>query len=331
MDKLSNPKLPNVTAASVPTPGAGMIVVFSEAGKLKQKDSAGTVTDLTQTAAVTGTKVSAMAAASAVAGADEFLINKAGVSQKANAAQLKTFLSSDFTLSTGIPNIPNLTPVQIRLFNCVAGDNDLYTVPVGFRLFVQYFGASNPTAAASTAKMQVKIGATYYRVVQSVSIGASSLSPYFNGYAYIFEPGETVSFNSVGAGLHVAGRAFLYPDTFLLKCVRALNPAIGNTTLYTVPSGKAAQVLALTPSPGNFASGYLVNDSGATRTIKTHIVPSGGAAGLTNQTHTAAPATANQLTNIVFPYLTAGDSIVINSDAAATGLHAFAHVYEFTP
>ncbi len=91
MDKLSNPKLPDVTAAGVPTPGAGLIVVFSEAGKLKQKDSTGTVTDLTQTAAVSGTKLSAMAAAGAVAGADEFLINKGGVSQKVTAAQIKTF------------------------------------------------------------------------------------------------------------------------------------------------------------------------------------------------------------------------------------------------
>lgn len=40
---------PGRTAASVPTPAAGTVTLFQEAGALKQKDSSGTVIDLTET------------------------------------------------------------------------------------------------------------------------------------------------------------------------------------------------------------------------------------------------------------------------------------------
>lgn len=42
-------EIPDVVAGNVPTPGSGYLIIFSEGGKLKQKDSAGTVTDLTLT------------------------------------------------------------------------------------------------------------------------------------------------------------------------------------------------------------------------------------------------------------------------------------------
>lgn len=45
--------LQNTTASSVPTPASGTLTIFSEGNKLKQKDSTGAVSDLTQTGGIT--------------------------------------------------------------------------------------------------------------------------------------------------------------------------------------------------------------------------------------------------------------------------------------
>jgi hypothetical protein len=42
-------ELPEIAAASVPTPAAGTVTLFTESGVLKQKDSSGTVKDLSAT------------------------------------------------------------------------------------------------------------------------------------------------------------------------------------------------------------------------------------------------------------------------------------------
>lgn len=110
------------------------------------------------------TKVSALAAASSVAAANEFPINEAGTSKKVTAAQIKSFMlptaptvvsvGAEFS-GTGVPTatLPGTHATNDILLLILQSSNDLLTVPAGYTQIGPQNGIGTQVTAGSTRLM----------------------------------------------------------------------------------------------------------------------------------------------------------------------------------
>lgn len=297
-------------------------------------------------------KTSQLTAAAALDGTEEVPINQAGTSKKATVALLRPTVDAVPTngsanpvgsggvfdalaLKVGIseingnaiPHFP-MTPVIVRKYNMTAGENDIYTVPAGKKLFVPQWQFNNTTGVAIVCIMKVKIGATYYRLEVNFNVAANGTGN-SGSWGYIFNAGEIVAVNAAAAGVSFAARGFLFADTVPFKSVRLNSMAVGDNELYPCPPDKTAIVYGF--GGGGFHSApniVITNDTGAAITFKTSVVPSGIANALIYQKNSASLATASKTTHFAEALLAAGDRIIVNSSSATAGQTAAAHVYE---
>jgi len=119
-----------------------------------------------------------------------------------------------------------------------------------------------------------------------------------------------------------------------VRTVKLTSLSAGNNTLYTCPAGKTCYIGGFSTifnTSGSAGVNY-INNSGSARTIMYYLVRSGGSPGLTNCLYFSA---VNGIANLsvgpaaISAVLTAGDSIVINTDSAASGQVAYISVWEF--
>jgi hypothetical protein len=149
---------------------------------------------------------------------------------------------------------------------------------------------------------------------------------------FIFEAGESISIiTDTNNGLNVWVAGILVDASSPYKRYALFSLANGNNTLYTVPAGKIAMTLANTGN-ARVTTGVLqvLNASGGARLYTVYFVPSGGAAGATNQYYQAQNVGNNSLGQVGAPSsaLNAGDFIVLNTNAATATQAAFVMVVE---
>lgn len=212
------------------------------------------------------------------------------------------------------------------------GDQDLYTVPAGRKALICAGLSSrftNSTGGAITATWKIKIAGSYYQIAAlGTSIAPAAINTgvtIANAQAIVLAAGNSLSLNSSAPGLSVLVQIVEFDANSPLATAFTLAPASGNNPVYTVALGKT----------GVFLGGQYLNLSGGNRTLNIYAVPNGGATATSNQIAVAAnTVTANQSFQGLLPSLlttfgmVAGDSIVLNLDAATATQLAWATYLE---
>ncbi|MEQ1764642.1 MAG: hypothetical protein ABL984_16045 [Pyrinomonadaceae bacterium] len=233
----------------------------------------------------------------------------------------------------GFPAMEKWGTHIIQHGSLAVGQNDVYTVPVGF-IFVSRTWALYGMVAGHTTFAGVKIGADYFRLGQLNVTGANL--PRSDAYCFAYAAGEIVSISSTVVGKYALD-GYLIPDTAAVKPVRPMvttQAAATDTLLYTVPGGKKA-ILIPPYNLGAMLSGLgtvgATNDSGGAATVLHYLVPNGqvvGAGFIVQQ----AIALANG--GIAQPgalpvFLNDGDRIYYQTSIATAGQVFFATILEF--
>lgn len=237
--------------------------------------------------------------------------------------------------TAGLPEFknPRFGKVAVNV-SSVSGNQDLYVVPAGKRVFIyqifSYF------AANVAVNLSVKSGGTYYVIGATTAPGTVNSIVSLNAFPVILS-GETIAFNTPSS---VSGNLTLsyveFDNDSQLNRGGLFSLASGNNTIYTCPTGYQALPSSFyMPIASRVNYNCCVNYfnlSGATRTLSFYYVPSGGSPGSTNLTWAGTIANNTStlsLTNTsCFSAMQAGDSFVINTDSSASGQYAWVNVIE---
>lgn len=220
------------------------------------------------------------------------------------------------TYLTRNPDTASFFLTNIVAKSLVAGDNAVFTVPAGCRgLALQ---CQLLTTNAVTFYTSLVNGGVHYRTTVG-PLSTSAATPAANGLldSIVREAGE-------GFGVHLGGDApaayyciAVFTNTIPWKSPKLLSLAGGDNTVYTVPANTVAIGMSyplVTPGPNL----RYVNDSGLSRNIRWYFLPAGETTASfpvlnTNTVASASGASVGVLQGYV---MKAGDSIVINTDAA---------------
>lgn len=234
---------------------------------------------------------------------------------------------------SGFPFGPVLTDIKypaVFSSNVAVGDTDLYTVPAGKKAIATALSVYNASGSTIVYFLQIKVSSTYYRAGTNISLTTTSQTSNVGISLPILEAGESFSINTDVQGLNVWLKVVEYDDDVPIKSYRILSLANGDNTLMTVPALKTSFILAANRlAYTNGASIAYVNDSGGSRTITAYAVPSGGAAGTTNQVEVAGAVGDDTLQSINFNgNLSSGDTLVVNTNSGTTVQSAWVNVVE---
>jgi len=208
--------------------------------------------------------------------------------------------------------------------NLPSGDNNILTVPAGYR-FVPIRAVIIPTNISACWVSVLTNGVTtQLRASGNVSTNGTALL--FS--SFVFEQNETVVIHSATNANRADISGLMFTNSIPLKSYRNLAMSNGDNTLYTVPANTYA--VAYVP-PGSSLQQNLqyFNGTAATTVNKTvYLIPSGGVQDLNTRyvvNTVAAQAEGNSSMNpILFP----GDSIVINVNSGSAGQVAWITVWE---
>lgn len=246
--------------------------------------------------------------------------------------------ASNFLLynSASIPEFinPKFKNVATSL-SAFTGTQDLYTVPSDKRVFVaQLFSNIGNIASRFT----VKSGGTYYNLDISTAPGFTFNQISFGANRFpVVLGGETIAVNTTSSATGNIWLSFIeFDNNSQLNRGALFTLAAGNNTIYTCPTGYQALPCSFAqPIFNNINTNCTVNylnQSGGTRTLSIYYVPNGSSPSSTNLTWSGTIANNNYLTTnltaLCFPALQAGDSFVLNTDAATTSQIAWINVLE---
>ncbi len=212
--------------------------------------------------------------------------------------------------------------------NAGSGDVDVYTVPSGRRASVVGFQGYNSAGTTTTVYGQIKVSATYYPISTQISINTVTGSNNLTSMSIIAEAGESLGIHTSQAGMNLFLRIIEWDNTELPKSPRLLTLATGDNTLYTCPANTRTTMLS-SQFQANGPGIFIVNRTGTTRTYNLFIVPSGGASGTGNKFENAISVNDLSQGLVGIPCcLSAGDFVVINTDANTAGQTVYLNVME---
>lgn len=219
------------------------------------------------------------------------------------------------------------TLTNIWALNLSATTNDVWTVPSGQRAYLSRvtFGSTN----TATEAILVKTNGNYFRISSTATV--TSGTPSGQSYAFVAEQGEAFAIEAADTGIVAIFSIFYYPNTVPLYSPRVFGLAVGDNTIYTVPTGKLASNIGISnPTITAVCTGYY-NRSGGARAVALHLVPNGSSVSANTRFYNnAALADNNIVSSLIFHSLNPGDSFVVNTDSAV-GQHAWATVFEWQP
>lgn len=235
----------------------------------------------------------------------------------------------------GFPEFKNPVPKVVSQSSSSTGNVDLYTVPAGKKVFIaQFFCWGRGTSV--NCRLSINSGGTYYLLgTNAVSTTIQYLLPTF----CLALAGEKIAYNlSAAATVNTRLSFWEFDDDTPIVRGALFTLANGDNTVYTCPAGKQAYPLSFHRDVGNNVGNTNTvnywNGSGGTRAISFYYVPAGGSAATTNRTFTGSVSNNDGLLGInnstTFPTLNAGDSFVINTDAATNTQVAWINVVERT-
>lgn len=213
-------------------------------------------------------------------------------------------ITPEFSCTNNVlPVMPSGKIVQIVNQQCINGDNDIFTVPQGKR--ASFVGVIvNQSGATCTIVQKLKINGNYVQVAASVTVSNNAnIGVIAFNTTPIAEAGETISinFNQV---VQLFGYVIMFNFTDGVLSPKLTSLQTGDNILYQCPQGKYA-FLTNCANTGN-APIRTINNSGATRTYKVNVVPSGG-----------SPSSNNLLT---FPFTTANGAQTSSQIPSLVGL-----------
>jgi hypothetical protein len=226
------------------------------------------------------------------------------------------------TVINGMP-ATNVSYPVVRGQNLATGNTDLYTVPAGKRLLVMAGGGVNTSAASVTWYAEIKTGGAYFMGFINPAAVAAGANTAATSSAFIFEAGESFSVNTTGPGLNVFFAAVQFDNTSPFFMARKVGLVTGPNTIYTVPAGHSAIVLAASGA-FSWTNASIITVSAlavAPGLITACVVPAGGsatcAANSINEVGFVTGAALNTgRINLPGIVMNAGDFIVLN---VATG------------
>lgn len=208
-----------------------------------------------------------------------------------------------------------------------SGTVDIYTCPAGKKAFItQVMGISSPIM---TGALQLKVSGNYYNFT-ALNTAWGNVST--NSFGIVINAGEGLSFTvNSNAGGNLWARVMEMDISTPIYTARLLSLAAGDNTIFTVNPGKTAITLdTLGQVYVNGSGGIYKNFSGASRNIKVYHVPNGSSSGTGNQyfQNTAVANSSGVVVPSVPASMNAGDSIVINTDAATATQWVYMTYYE---
>jgi hypothetical protein len=228
-----------------------------------------------------------------------------------------------------IPGVaPNLKAKSIFGSALAAGQNDLYTVPAGRRLFVIQVNGFQTAGASGTINLQTKVGGTYYSMTGNI---ATTLNTFVavTSASMALEAGETLSVFTVGTTINVPVAAWECDAAGCnVKSARLFGTAAGANLIYTCPALKTAISLGV-----NFIQQgpafEVVNDASGAHTFQAFFVPAGQAADLAHQITQSASVAASARLNFNTSYnFAAGDALYITPSANSAAQVAWINILE---
>ena len=228
---------------------------------------------------------------------------------------------------SGFISLTSTQIVPITQLGIGSGNADLYTVPANKRLILVGWTFFNTAGTATTVTFQLKSGGVYYQLAPSASVATVSNTTDFS-LVFIFEAGESVSLNTSQAGINAWFNAILYDSSCAMYSPRVLALAKGDNTIYTVPVGKTARLFESCPTANQSVSYF--NLTAGARTISLYAIPNGASKTNDNALVLSKSCSNNTLTSFYSSItLSAGDSILINTNAATASQTAWLNVMEF--
>lgn len=200
--------------------------------------------------------------------------------------------------------------------NLATGDTTLYTAPASKRALVFGYNVYNTSGGNITWSLNASISGTKYRLTPDATTTTGAATDDSNTPFFVLEPAELlVITTATNSGLNAWARIIEYDSSVNLFSARKLAPANGDNTVYTVTAAKTGLVLG-SPNTG----GPLLNNANGTLgslNVTSYIVPSGGAAGATNQFRALVAVAAGAVgQQQVKASMAAGDFIVANWSGA---------------
>jgi hypothetical protein len=230
-----------------------------------------------------------------------------------------------------VPTMPNPSVPSGLSFDCVLGDNSIYTVPSGKMFVLTGMLVVNSSGSSMSVILTNRVGATTHRMYNVSNALPSGTTVVSSQFAMGFQAGDIVGMNTSVAGLYVRLRGVLFDSaTSNIRLARRLTSwTNGDNVIYTVPAGRSAISINLLPfmQDATLARGIFHNWSGATVTARVSVVPSGQTLAAK---HSILAATSGQsaangasLTTLASAVsLAAGDSIVVSHGSASQN-HSF--------
>lgn len=185
---------------------------------------------------------------------------------------------TDIVLSQGI-NLLKAKYVMASTSGLVANTmTDLYTAPTGRKAIVLEGRDINATASPMTESNYLKSGGNYYKLQATSTI--NSLRMGNDGFpGIVLDPGESISIVGDTAGMTQFFSIIEFDAGTLLSSKKAFAPnaVFSTTTLYTVPTGKTAQITGTNFGFTNTGSIIVTDDipSGLTFKWWAYEVPNG--------------------------------------------------------
>lgn len=225
-------------------------------------------------------------------------------------------------LPFGGTNVTGLSYPRAAQNNASSGNVDLYTCPAGKRAWIGGISAYNTTGSSITAIPKIKISSTYYQIGSSSTLNANidTLVDFFWGV--FIEAGDKATVNLSASGANVWARVVEFDNTAPMKMERLVDPATGQHTVYTVPSGKTAVLTdGVIGINGGYWSGSIraANFTGNNGDYQIYVVNSGGSAGSSNQLSSYNLNTGSTAYLGHYMTLNTGDFIVVQSNFTGTG------------
>ncbi len=208
-----------------------------------------------------------------------------------------------------------------------SGTVDIYTCPSGKKAFLTWiYGAG--ASPGMTGSLNIKVSGTYYPLTPLNTLLGTAARLFIGQVINAGESFSVIVNSNPGGNLWV--RVMEMDISTPLYTARLLSLSAGNNTLLTVDSGSTA--IAIDSSGGvyvNASGGLYKNISGASRNINIYHVPNGESPGTGNQYLQNTAVANNANANVSNPIsMNAGDSIVINTDAATATQWAYITYYE---
>lgn len=216
-----------------------------------------------------------------------------------------------------------VTIPKIFASNLQVTTTNLYTVPAGRSALILSGIVFNSGGASVSYSLQIKVGATYYRICTPDVRGTQVASTCQPCTAMMVAGEVLAAVVTANVGLNLSMTVIEFDELSPVKRGILTGIITGDNTLYTCPVGKTATILGLNGQatvPFNYVgnTGLIVSAGGTSLTIRTNIVPSGGTPSAANQVSQPNIVSLNIRTQTgptLMGSLAAGDFINVNSNA----------------